>query len=247
MAHYCDSKLLEKNWMNWLVAEATPDLEPYRVARLLVTRVLSKVTPRHNKAPDQFWGYSDEPRRSHCLVVDRPVYCNSYSGRCDKPHYFSGSRPVMCDLPPLTSILNQANFDKTITQGYMLEQPTKPTWDAILIDVQKMCHGISHKFNLGSDEAYDDLAAEAFIQVTNKIKNKKLVFTPGLAPVFNLLTTTIYRVMFSLLNKLNKDRDNRAEHAKLVLPYAQRGQTRLRGRMVTRRVFGSLVACSNGH
>jgi len=245
MPHYCDTKVLERNWFDWLVAEAAPCLDEYRRAGLLVTKVLSKVAPRAEQKPNPFWGYPDDPRRSHCIVVERPVFCNSYGGRCDKPRYFIGSRPVTCDLPPSSSVLSQAALDKMVAQGYMLERPARPCWDAILLDVQKICHGISLKFNLPSEEAHEELASEAFVQVTNKIKNRKLVFTPGLAPVFNLLTTTIHRIMFSLLNKSTKDRENRAEHAQLVLPLAARSQGRLRGRIVTRRMYGSLIACSN--
>lgn len=245
MPRYCDTEVLEKNWFNWLVAQATPCLEPYRATGLLMTKVISKVTPRPDQNPNPFWGYPDEPRRSHVIVTDQPVYCNSYSGRCDKPRYFQGSRPVTCELPPHNSLPNTLVIDKMVAQGYVLERPARPAWDAILLDVQKMCKGISLKFNLPSEDHRDDLAGEAFLQVTNKIKNCKLVFTPGLAPVFNLLTTTIHRVMFSLLNKSTKERENKAEHAQLIAPIAAKGQTRLRGRIVTRRVCGALVACSN--
>lgn len=245
MPHYCDTKVLEQNWFNWLVAEATPALDEYRQAGLLVTKVLSAVAARPNQNPNPFWGYPDEPRRAHCIVVDRPVFCNSYSGRCDKPRYFSGSRPVICELPPPDSILSQVALDKMLAQGYVLERPAMTSWTDVLLDVQKICKGISLKFNLPSEEAHEELASEAFVQVINKIKNRKLVFTPGLAPVFNLLTTTIHRIMFSLLNKSNRERENRAEHAQLVTPLIARGQGRLRGRIVTRRVFGSLTACSS--
>ncbi len=245
MARYCDTDVLEKNWYNWLIAQATPCLDNYRNAGLLMTKIIAKVTLRPDHTPNPFWGYPDDPRRSHVIVVDRPVYCNSYNGRCDKPRTFTGSRPSTCQLPPTISIPNGGIVDKMLSQGYVLEQPIRPAWDAILIDVQNICKGISLKFNLPSEDHRDDLAGEAFLQVTNKIKNCKLVYTPGLAPVFNLLTTTIHRVMFSLLNKSTKERENRADHAKLLAPLMNIGQTRPRGRMVTRRAYGTVVACSN--
>ncbi len=244
MAHYCNTKILEQNWFNWLIAETTPSLDEYRKVGLLVTKVLPGAKIRPDQKSNPFWGYPDESRRAHCIVTDKPVYCNSYNGRCDKPRYFVGNRPVACGMPPTSSILNQGVLDKMLSLGYVLDQPIKESWDAILIDVQKICVGISMKFNLPSDEAHEELAADAFVQVTNKIKHRKLVFTPGVAPVFNLLTTTIHRIMFSLLNKSTKDKENRAEHAKLVVPHVVRGQGRLRGRIVTKRIYGSLIACS---
>ena len=246
MPHYCDTKVLEKNWLNWLVASATPCLEKYRESGILLTKVLAPKSPSKSESGrklDPFWGYPHKPMRAHCFAIERPIFCNSYSGECDRPRRFKGSRPIACDFPPLTSVLDQDILDKMLSQGYLQERPTKASWDAILLDVRKICGGISLKFNLPSEDAHEELAAEAFVQVTHKIKHLKLIFTPGLAPVFNLLTTTIHRIMFSILNKGIKDRDNKAEHAKLITPLVARGQRRSRCRLVTRRICGSLIAC----
>jgi hypothetical protein len=54
---------------------------------------------------------------------------------------------------------------------------------------------------LPSEEEHLDFSNEALLQVTNKLKMRKLVYTPGRAPVFNLLTTTIHRCMFSIMNR----------------------------------------------
>ena len=57
-----------------------------------------------------------------------------------------------------------------------------------------------------NDDEYSDLSNDALLQVINKLVNNRLVYTPGRAPVFNLLTTTIHRCMFSLLNKKNSQK-----------------------------------------
>ena len=51
-----------------------------------------------------------------------------------------------------------------------------------------------------------ELSNEALLQVTNKLVSYKLVYTPGLAPVFNLLTTTIHRCMYSIMNRRKTQR-----------------------------------------
>lgn len=242
MAWYCDSKVLEKNWFHWLLANATPVLEPYRAAGLL----LSKVTPTTEEMDrNPFWGRPDRLRRAHCIAVETPVYFKSYNGKCDTPRYFVGSRPISCVLPTAQAPASQDCLQKLKNAGYFLEQPMAGSWDAILIDVKKICDGISHRFRLPSKEMYDDLASEAMVQTISKIKNMKLMYTPGRAPVFNLLTTTIHRIIYSILNKSTKERNNVTKHAQLVVPLASRGQNRLRGRIITRRVFGSLVSDSN--
>lgn len=240
MAHYCDTARLEQNWFNWLVAQATPCLDEYRNAGLLASKII--VGSSKSKKSIPYWGCLHEPRRSHCIMTSTPIYCNSYSGKCDIPRYFANGKPIKCSLPSISdNILNQATLDKVLEKGYIIEQPRQKTWDAMVLDINNMCRGISMKFNLPSEEAYNDLSSEALVQVISKVKNFKLVFTPGLAPVFNLLTTTIYRIIFSLLNKTSKDKEHQANHAKLIRPLATRGQTRTRNRITTKRIYGSLV------
>jgi hypothetical protein len=90
----------------------------------------------------------------------------------------------------------------------MKESPSELTWHFMLEDVSKICRGISTKFNLPSEEEQVDLSEDALLQVVNKLIARKLVYTPGRAPVFNLLTTTIHRCMYSIMNKRNKQKQN---------------------------------------
>ena len=75
-------------------------------------------------------------------------------------------------------------------------------------DIRRICSGIATKFHLRSEEEQLDLASDAFLQITNKLVSGRLVYMPGRAPVFNLLTTTTYRIIYSILNKKNSQRDS---------------------------------------
>ena len=91
-------------------------------------------------------------------------------------------------------------------KGYMLEVSTVPTWHAMLVDVGNMCLGIAMRFKQPTEEETMELANDALLQVTNKLASYKLVYTPGRAPVFNLLTTTIHRCMYSIMNRRKTQR-----------------------------------------
>jgi len=93
------------------------------------------------------------------------------------------------------------------------------SWHAMLRDIDKMCQGIAMKFKQPTDEERLDLANEALLQVTNKLVKGKLVYIPGKAPVFNLLTTTIHRCMYSIMNR----RSNRKQGQARLLEAAQAG------------------------
>ena len=49
---------------------------------------------------------------------------------------------------------------------------------------------------------------DAFAQTIDKINKKKLVFIRGKAPVINLITTTVFRILYSKMNKQKKHRDH---------------------------------------
>ncbi len=207
MPIYCDSEILEQNWLNWLIASATPSLEDYRKNGLLASKVIS-LSPDY----DPFWGNKFKPARSHCFVCDDPIFCNSYSGKIDKPKRYVNGKVQTCDFPPTTSLSNHGIIDKMAMKGYILEKPLDDSWEVMVTSIRLMCGGISKKFTL-SDEARSDLESESLVQILNKFRNLKLMYTPGLAPVFNLLTTTIYRTMCSVLGKERKDQKNTVKYA----------------------------------
>ncbi len=80
------------------------------------------------------------------------------------------------------------------------------SWDKLQGFVYKICKGVVVHFNPKNEEEHMDLCHETFVLTMDKIKNRKLVFKAGRAPVFNLLTTTIFRHLYSLKNKENRRR-----------------------------------------
>jgi len=77
-------------------------------------------------------------------------------------------------------------------------------WQELNCRIQKICEGVAIKFNPHEDDEYDEHVHDAFVCTLEKIKSNKLRFTPGRAPVFNLLTTTIFRILYSKCNKIKK-------------------------------------------
>lgn len=210
MGKYCDSAVLEKNWFHWLLSSEVPCLEKYRDLGILWSKPLSKLNA---KLPDPM--HKD---RMHCLALGKPVFIKSVDGDIKKTYVADGKRKKKVSLSYVDSELNLLsdswihNLDTPGAQiteviprlkeeGYFCELPTDKTWKAMLVDINNMCHGIAMKFNQRTEEEQHNLAHEALIQVIRKLESKRLVYTPGRAPVFNLLTTTIHRCMFSIMNK----------------------------------------------
>lgn len=80
------------------------------------------------------------------------------------------------------------------------------SWEQLTNYVYKICKGVAVHFNPKDEEEHMDLCHETFALTIEKIKSRKLVFEAGKAPVFNLLTTTIFRHLYSLKNKDNRRR-----------------------------------------
>ena len=225
MANYCDSALLEKTWYLWILGSSFPDLEQYRVYNLLYTKPCSpamvdgKVVRKHGKE-------LLDPRseyKIHCLALPVPIYFKSrhnvVTGKIRVGNMSSKQTTILDER--LFSLSNQTMahglkdnlliqqgsiIPELLADGFVKEQPTSVSWHKLLEDIGKMCSGICKKFKLINEDEYLDLSNDALLQVINKLVNKRLVYTPGRAPVFNLLTTTIHRCMFSLLNKKNSQK-----------------------------------------
>ena len=86
-------------------------------------------------------------------------------------------------------------------------------WEQMSGMIYKICEGIATKFNPSTPEEHVEHTHDAFMLTIDKIRRGKLKFTPGRAPVFNLLTTTIYRHLYS---KMNKEKRRRQHHTKYV-------------------------------
>jgi hypothetical protein len=227
MGQYCDSASLEYNWFKWILASEVPSLEGYRELRILWTKVIGTVKDKQGKIvkkngntfPD-----ASSPHRLHCIALANPIFFESMNGVPMGVYRKSDGCHVECTLPigeelglDSDSSLHELNdiflqYDRVVPElngnGYTQELPVSMTWHHMLSDISKMCMGIATKFNMPTEEETLDLANEALLAVTNKLVKRKLIYTPGLAPVFNLLTTTIYRCMYSIMNRRNSQKNN---------------------------------------
>lgn len=227
MGQYCDSKQLETNWYKWLLASATPSLENYRELGLLWTKVIGKVTDGDGQVlldtHDQPYPDPQHPVRTHCVALAVPIYFNSYHGEPQKQGRIYRKNRWISEPLPDDQILNLQsdswlhNLDDPLSalcdvlprlksKGYIQESPTKAMWNAMLEDINKICHGIATRFNPPTKDDHAELTHEALLQVIKKLVSKRLVYTPGRAPVFNLLTTTIFRCMYSIQNSRKRQR-----------------------------------------
>lgn len=222
MGQYCDSNKLERNWFHWLLSSSVPALEYFRSKRLLWTKVVGTakdgdgniIIKSGKTLPDAM-----HPVRLHCIATANPIFFTSDKGEVPECGFMHrDGEKIECPIPteedldllsesPIHNLDGNIfkQYDEVIpsivADGYIMELPTMFTWHLMLEDINRMCQGIAIKFNLPSDEEHIDFSHEALLQVMNKLQNKKLIYTPGRAPVFNLLTTTIHRCMFSIMNR----------------------------------------------
>lgn len=220
MPKYCDSKVLERNWFHWLLSSSVPDLEPYRQLGILWTKVDAE-QPVRSKRKKPLLPNPRHPDRLHCIALPNPVCFSSKDGVICENAATEFAGELNTNFPPenLSLLFDNVCYDwenifkqqieiipQLESQGYVLEIPTEISWHAMLDDINKMCQGIAVRFKQPSEEEQLELANEALLQVTNKLVSYKLVYTPGLAPVFNLLTTTIHRCMYSIMNRRKTQR-----------------------------------------
>jgi len=90
--------------------------------------------------------------------------------------------------------------------GNWLATDCPKSWEYLTNEVYKICQGVAVHFNPKDEDEHLELSHETFALTIDKIKSRKLIFQPGRAPVFNLLTTTIFRHLYSLKNRDNRRR-----------------------------------------
>lgn len=91
-------------------------------------------------------------------------------------------------------------------------------WGHMSNMIHHICSGIATKFNPKDEDELHDLINDAWVQTMDKIRAGKLRFTHGKAPVFNLITTTVFRILYS---KMNKQKRQREHHKKYTYRYVQ--------------------------
>jgi hypothetical protein len=94
-------------------------------------------------------------------------------------------------------------------------------WNIMSEMLYSICCGITKKFNPKSDEEFYNLANEGMTKLMIKIKTGKLKFKArcdGGSPVFNLVTTTVQRILFSYCNQ---QKNRKIRHSKYVMREVQ--------------------------
>jgi len=95
--------------------------------------------------------------------------------------------------------------------GWLLTKDNE-NWVKMSDMIYKICEGVATKFNPRSEDEHCEHIHDAWIQVMDKIKNNKLRYIHGRAPVFNLITTTIYRILYSKMNKQKKQKEHQDKY-----------------------------------
>jgi hypothetical protein len=225
---YCDSRELEQAWFHWILASSVPQLEQYRRHGLLWTKIL-KYAEHEGKVLMRGGEPLSDPShgvRRHCVAFARPVYFETVDGEAPETvtatdggdvswwPYSEVERALSLESDHYFHALLANPFTQSLNikpalakAGYVQERPENDTWHHMLTDISNICQGISMNFKMPSDEERQDLASDAFLQITNKLTTGRLVYLPGRAPVFNLLTTTVYRIIYSILNKRTNQRN----------------------------------------
>ena len=185
MAKYCDTKVLESVWLAWQMASDTPLLEQVRQTGLLMTKPIG--------------GGS-----LHCVASSNPHKFSSNSGNILPADM---QLAIKASFFPHDPILSQ----KLFSSKYMFESSADESWTKFNNMVHDVCAGVALKFKPATDDIRDELIHEAFAQIVSKIRRGKLRVTPGRAPAFNLLTTAIFRVMYTIKNKEKRIREHKSE------------------------------------
>ena len=93
-------------------------------------------------------------------------------------------------------------------------------WDKMTEMLYLICIGKAKTFRPKDDEEHYNLANEAAIKLFEKIRNGKLKFKPtcdGGSPVFNLVTTTIYKLLCSYKNNDKRRKKNHSKYVRVIV------------------------------
>jgi hypothetical protein len=183
MAKYCDSKVLEKNWFNWIISRESPELEPFRERGILWTRIMGYakngnniIFKNNNPLPDPSY-----PLRSHCIPFVHPVYFTTFKGLLQQYCVIvkSGKR-IISESKDIFNMFDELDIDvdeeELLSFKYFKELPERDSWHSLLIDINSISHGVANKFRQPNEEEKTDLAHEVIMQIVNKLLNHKLVY-----------------------------------------------------------------------
>jgi len=100
----------------------------------------------------------------------------------------------------------EANWSQCLLTHPYHRTNSRRAWKTLSDDVYKICRGVATQFHPQSEDELDELAHHAFAHTMGKIRAGTLTFTPGRAPVFNLLTTAVFRCLYT--HKTTEKRKN---------------------------------------
>lgn len=201
MAHYCDTDDLELRWLQWVLSDSVRalELDENRNTGTLFTKLIEPVIIDGKIILDKAGNPKYDP--------NQPVKVHFISST---EKYLVSVKGEVFDLQPDCEFLPNGMYskimveEKSIANGYYKEIRRKDAWDSFIVQIYKMCTGIATKFHRQNLDDRNDLSHEALNQVISKLVRGRLKYIPGKAPVFSLLTTTIHRVMFSIMSKNTK-------------------------------------------
>ena len=110
-------------------------------------------------------------------------------------------------------------------QGWLVTQ-CPYAWEEVSNRIYQICCGIATHFNPRDEDEHQDHVHDAFLQTLEKIKSGKLKFIRGKAPVFNLVTTTIFRILYSKMNRQKKQREHQKRY---IYQFVQKHEPELLG------------------
>lgn len=119
--------------------------------------------------------------------------------------------------PPKKHYVDTKVLEAVWTEWLDSEGSDIKAWDSLCSMIYRICEGISVHFNPANEDEQLELIHETFTQTITKIQDGRLKFKPGKAPVFNLLTTTIIRQLYSLMNKRSRRRRLHEKYKILVV------------------------------
>lgn len=93
-------------------------------------------------------------------------------------------------------------------------------WNKMSGMLYLICLGKAKTFKPRNDDEHTNLANEAAIKLFEKIKTGKLKFNPtctGGSPVFNLVTTTVGRLLCSYKNNDKRRRNNHCKYVRHIV------------------------------
>ena len=205
------------------MANAVPIFEPYRKLGVLWTKCLGYMQDadgnliiKHGKPLTN----PSHQRRIHCLNIGKGIFIHTdgnqiamkYTNDLNSLEHLPYEM-TPCEQHRLVGFEQGRLNDELTKWEFYQEKSTEFYWKAILQDIFSICSGVARKFSKQSTDVLHDLANETVCQVASKIIRGKLVYTPGRAPVFNLITTTVHRCIFSTLSKDQRWRNNLQRHA----------------------------------